>query len=415
MLCGQEASRANPDIGTPKFFLDALSYTSDQVNKSRLDVYVQLLYEVLSFVKVGETYQARYEITVSVYDSSGELVTEKLWNEKVETKDYAESVSRHFGKISRCSFHLKPSVYVLAVQVRDNETKKVSQRRKTVIVREFLESLSFSDMMLVTRTSQEGEKIAVYPNVTGVVDDVKDSFQVFFEVYTKSLADSILLLLNVQGEKGETVWSDSLVFPLLKLKNSMIISVQSDNFSAGDYIVQTKGLLKGKEAGSPSASSIALVTRAFSVRSRGFPITVTDIDLAIEQMQYLNDIKGVERIKKAPPAERKKLFIEYWKKHDPTPNTEYNELMVEYYQRVEFANKNFGHYLAGWKTDRGMVYIIFGAPSNIERYPFNLDAKPYEVWSYYHLNREFVFIDATGLGDYRLQSPIWDKWQTRYR
>jgi hypothetical protein len=63
----------------------------------------------------------------------------------------------------------------------------------------------------------------------------------------------------------------------------------------------------------------------------------------------------------------------------------------------------------------GMVYIIFGTPNNIERHPFDIDARPYEIWTYYENNREFIFVDISGFGDYRLQTPIWDVFGTRPR
>ena len=56
----------------------------------------------------------------------------------------------------------------------------------------------------------------------------------------------------------------------------------------------------------------------------------------------------------------------------------------------------------------GMVYIIFGEPSEIERHPLEMDTKPYEVWNYFELNREFIFVDYSGFGDYRLITPIWE-------
>jgi hypothetical protein len=56
----------------------------------------------------------------------------------------------------------------------------------------------------------------------------------------------------------------------------------------------------------------------------------------------------------------------------------------------------------------GMVYIIFGEPSNIERHPYEMDTKPYEIWAYYNINKQFVFVDNSGFGDYRLITPIWD-------
>ena len=36
----------------------------------------------------------------------------------------------------------------------------------------------------------------------------------------------------------------------------------------------------------------------------------------------------------------------------------------------------------GWKTDRGRIFILYGEPSEIERFPNQMDTKPYEIWHY---------------------------------
>lgn len=52
------------------------------------------------------------------------------------------------------------------------------------------------------------------------------------------------------------------------------------------------------------------------------------------------------------------------------------ELIRKYYSRVETANTYFTSYHEGWKTDRGMIYIIFGAPGIVYRNPDG------ETWIY---------------------------------
>lgn len=42
-------------------------------------------------------------------------------------------------------------------------------------------------------------------------------------------------------------------------------------------------------------------------------------------------------------------------------------LIREYYSRVEKANKRYTAHKAGWATDRGMVYIVYGQPSSISQ------------------------------------------------
>jgi GWxTD domain-containing protein len=248
-----------------------------------------------------------------------------------------------------------------------------------------------------------------------MVNEPKEGFVIFFEAYNRIAADTVKFLLTVRGMKGDTIWSDSMIRQTEKDKNSCFMRVESEKYSAGDYVIELKVFINNHSEDTLKREAAAHAARSFSIRWRGMPVTITNINLAIDQLQYVAEKEEIEEIKKAPAGEKQQRFFEFWKKRDPTPNTDYNELMEEYFQRVDYANRNFSHYQDGWKTDRGMVYITFGAPNNIERHPFDVDSKPYEVWTYYEINREFVFVDASGFGDYRLQNPMWDTWRTRYR
>jgi len=135
-------------------------------------------------------------------------------------------------------------------------------------------------------------------------------------------------------------------------------------------------------------------------------LTPASVDEMIEQLKYVAPGKEWERMKKAEGAEKLRLFQQFWKQRDVTPGTPENELFDEYYARVREANEKFGHgSLAGWTTQRGHVYILYGAPDRIERNddPFHVGAK-YEIWYYYDLERKFVFYDEYGFGDYKLVS-----------
>jgi len=56
------------------------------------------------------------------------------------------------------------------------------------------------------------------------------------------------------------------------------------------------------------------------------------------------------------------------------------ELIRVYYNRVYFANYYFTSYKPGWKTDRGMIFIIYGAPQSVKVTPTQ------EKWIYYKNN-----------------------------
>lgn len=81
-------------------------------------------------------------------------------------------------------------------------------------------------------------------------------------------------------------------------------------------------------------------------------------------------------------AERERFIQEFWERRDPTPGTPENEFKEEHYRRIAYANEHFqeAQGLAGWKTDRGRVYITYGPPDEKESHPSA--TPPYEQWLY---------------------------------
>jgi GWxTD domain-containing protein len=77
----------------------------------------------------------------------------------------------------------------------------------------------------------------------------------------------------------------------------------------------------------------------------------------------------------------------------------------EYMSRVSFVNSTYSMLAReGYRTDRGRVYIVYGAPDDYERHPNEPDMKPYEIWSYNNIQGGvvFVFLQRNQGGDYEL-------------
>jgi GWxTD domain-containing protein len=62
----------------------------------------------------------------------------------------------------------------------------------------------------------------------------------------------------------------------------------------------------------------------------------------------------------------KKAFDNFWLKIGRRPQTA-RSMISKYYSRVEEANRLFTSYKEGWKTDKGMIYIIYGPPHQVKR------------------------------------------------
>lgn len=76
-------------------------------------------------------------------------------------------------------------------------------------------------------------------------------------------------------------------------------------------------------------------------------------------------------------ASNQKLSIDnFWLKAGGSTDRA-RELIRIYYNRVYFANYYFTSNRPGWKTDRGMIYIVYGPPQNMHR------SSGEETWIYY--------------------------------
>ena len=157
-------------------------------------------------------------------------------------------------------------------------------------------------------------------------------------------------------------------------------------------------LTQGKDK--KSAYVILSVTRS------GISSTINDIAQAVENMRYILEDDEWKKLSKSKDTVKEALFLEYWESRDPTPETSENEVMDEYFSRVNYSNGNFKSYLPGWKTDMGMIYILFGPPDDLEIYNDPLSRLYSQRWHYYRINKYFDFIDENGFGDYRLRTPV---------
>jgi GWxTD domain-containing protein len=403
-----ESRKPSGGIEIPEFSFDALSFASNDSTHSRLDVYVHVPYDVLRFVAFNGGYRAQYEVTVNVLTEENEAVAEKTWTEDVRHATYEETEKRAAYNLTQRSFDLLPGSYVLRVQVHDNESKKTATVVRKAIVDSYTTPLlTMSDIMLISRVTSDKGHLNIVPNISGNVADVTKGLYVFYELYSPGGIDSVETLYTIAAGKKANVFSQRVVHAVSGKRTQIIEKLDTAQYSSGAYVltVEARSLTRGDGT---EAQSVAK-KKSFVARWGNMPFSITDLDLAIRQLRYIAKDKEYKELENAKTNEEKqKLFAEFWARRDPSPDTKRNEYMEEYYSRVEYANEHFTHYLAGWRTDMGMVFILLGSPNNVERHPFDIDSKPYEVWTYYDYNRSVVFADDTGFGDYKLLTPIYD-------
>jgi GWxTD domain-containing protein len=126
--------------------------------------------------------------------------------------------------------------------------------------------------------------------------------------------------------------------------------------------------------------------------------------------------------------EEREQFIEiFWRNRNPDPESPINPVREEHYRRLAYSDEHFASGIAGRKSDRGHIYIIWGPPDEIETHPTGgtydrpmeqgggtTTTYPWELWRYRHLegvgeNIEIEFVDPTGSGEYHITKDPCEK------
>lgn len=131
-----------------------------------------------------------------------------------------------------------------------------------------------------------------------------------------------------------------------------------------------------------------------------------ELDDLFDKSKYLAAKVEIDKYEKLSNIDGKREYMfEFWKAKDENSATSENDFYRKYLQRLELCNDRYTSMgKPGWKTDRGRVYLLYGEPTEIERYPNQLETRPYEIWNYNELEGGvyFVFADITGFSDYQL-------------
>ena len=143
-----------------------------------------------------------------------------------------------------------------------------------------------------------------------------------------------------------------------------------------------------------------------------------------EDVRWIITDEEMSAFKQLSNDEERDQFIEqFWLRRDPTPDTEENEYKEEHYRRIAYANEHYAAGKAGWRTDRGRIYIVFGPADEIEAHPSggqydrpmeegggSTSTYPFETWRYRYLEgmgdkgQEVMieFVDTCMCGDYHM-------------
>ncbi len=393
--------------GKISFTIDTANFWQDP-EKSYLEVYYKIPHSELHFFKRDNTYKAKFDLSIVLYDQRGAQVTGDRWEQLVVIDDLSEaSISYSYSQIR---FLVEPDEYKIKIKLEDLHNKKKGTAETNVNIKPFpasqfdLGQIQFSENIIVDSTESAYTKhqfLHITPNTTRTFGENQTDFYFYTELYS-NIENFGLYQIQYQliDSKDSVMISRQETLEVNKPVTPYVGSEDIAKFEQEPYKLI---LIAENLASNDSVSTKKEFSVIWSPVAWG-----TDYQETFNQILYIatsEELKAFKKLKEAPEKERTEFMVEFWAKRDPVPRTPQNEFMIEHYRRFKYVNEAFGSAIPGWRTDMGRIFIKFGEPDEIERQPFSFNSRPYEIWHYYQCGYRFVFVDETGYGRYNLVSP----------
>jgi len=222
---------------------------------------------------------------------------------------------------------------------------------------------------------------------------------------------SISILKYSLSQKNKIIISDSIVstkysdVELVEHNNLLYSQIRRGSAASKVFIIKNieRYLDEGKCELNIDFGHDKKRTFNFKVVWLNKPIVLRNVEYSITLVKKIWKQNNIVRLLDVNEESQYDSLKSYFKKYDPNSSTIFNEVMSEFYTRVDYAIFNFGKtvQLSNALSDMGKIYIKYGKPFNRERI-FSKRNNVMEVWKYKKPTREFLFIDNSGLGDYTL-------------
>lgn len=413
---------------------------------SYVEIYYSFSQNNLKLIKTDTMNYVEGLLNINISDSSSSKpVLKKEWKVINSVTDTTENKSL----VGVLGFVIPLGRYKLEVTGEDaNDSTKVVHLADNLHVKQFIgKHVEISDLQFASRIVQDSQnkKSIFYKNTYEVVPAPSAVFggnqgALFFysEIYNlKTLKDSKpikleRLIFNSSGKvmaRKEVIIGHEVnsrvevgVFPVVNLPTDsytleevLMDSTSKVGISSSKrfYVYNPQKLIKDTTV----ANNSNIYNSQFSV------MTAEELDDIFQKAKYIATQEEINKYSKLKTLEGKRQFMyEFWKSRDTDPSTSKNEFYEEYMKRVRISNQKYGSLnTPGWKSDRGRVYIMYGEPSEIDRYPNQSNTKPYEIWHYNNIEGGviFVFADLNGFSQYTLINSTKkgevrdDSWQSR--
>lgn len=391
----------NPDIergssykfrdGYPEVRISAIGFL-DENDEPGINIAADIVYGSLVYKQKGDSLEAKFALEIQIIPkekSEGIAKTQqKIISITRKNQDIVHSQELYTYETR---IPVKPGTYQINVTVIDqNSDKQLTRQTQTYIPDPTDEVSNLTNIQMLGRNLDESpgswSAITTY-DVQGAVDSLMFRLQVTnnsseepltinaelvkYEsdttvarpMHYNGYSPSSIQYKGIDYDEEETIQSTRRV---LTQPGSVLIEYKFAQQERGNYRFQVT---------TDSGDEELFKARDFSVKSKNYPSIKSPEELA-RPLAYLMGNKEYDRLLAIKDPDSLKQEVDrFWLKNLNNKNKA-RQVIQMYYQRVEEANKQFSNFKEGWKTDPGMIYVLFGPPWYVNKH---LDIM---TWSY---------------------------------
>ncbi|MCU0365390.1 MAG: GWxTD domain-containing protein [Ignavibacteriaceae bacterium] len=413
LICNSLFGQPNTNVPptAPRF-----PFESELISLPRIDgdfsvFYIyKIPYKMLVFERKEESFNAGFRVVVEILDKDDKLVSRDIKDNRVTVNNFEETNDLSFVLQDFISFKIKPGEYKISTLISDmNSTGELLLEPKGLNLEKSKDKLVQHPLVINSQEIFCDEKKAfTLANSGGNVPFSSDKFHLIIPITDTSITEIDVIIENNDEVIISTKVNESYVIPIgiAECEKHLSVTRNPETIALRNFVVRNVNeKLSEGEVTLNVTNEENSIDEEYSFKIVWFnkPFSLMDPEKAIEFLNFVESDSVVSSLLSNSDSDYPLVLKDYWSKYDPTSQTTYNEVMSEYYTRVDYAIKEFkgigkGN---GAKTDRGVVYIKFGNPDKIER-SSNPQGQVMEIWSYLNPERKFTFIDKKGTGNFSL-------------
>lgn len=377
-----------------------------------LEVYMQYVGQSVQYK--GKENGLEGEIAVRMSIISGDSVV-ALDAYRLTTPFMKDSIVEDFYDVKR--FVLKPGKYNLFLELMDlNSTQSPLSATLPIVIEDLNEGIAFSDIEIAELAYKGDENspfyksgLCIIPRLATFYPTELTTIPVYFELYnTSTLEDSVFAVKQmIKNENGielpdYTVFTRHSGSPVVPIMRKVDISLLPTGKYTLNYTLLTRSMIELAEQSYEFDRSndidYAFQTETI-VLDPNFQSSITKDSVAyyLESLIPISrpsEVKNIISTLKSKDEEKQRKHIQaFWAL--TAPGNSY-DAWIKYKLQVQLVERVYSNnFQEGFETDRGRVYLQYGAPTNIVQKETSPTEYPYEIWQYNKIgsfsNKRFVF------------------------